>query len=225
MACRLFGAKPLSEPMLGCCQLDPYEQTSVKFESIQNFSFTKMHLKISSAKRWPFCLGGDELNQPDAARGKFVQWHTDTLHSHWPYRILNMQYPRGRCRQQPSILTSDFTISHQIRWKFHFHLNQSDRLKVLYVTWQFLDVEMRFDIMDRRRTTAKETLCQIWIMMTKNAIKSKEPEYVFTSDKVCWMNHVMLIKITNAFLIYNVNWGFAYDLWRSYKSAQCKVSL
>ena len=23
MACRLFGTKPLSEPMLGCCQLDP----------------------------------------------------------------------------------------------------------------------------------------------------------------------------------------------------------
>ena len=26
MACRLFGAKPLSEPMLGFCQLDPKEQ-------------------------------------------------------------------------------------------------------------------------------------------------------------------------------------------------------
>ena len=33
MACRLFGAKPLSKPMLGYCQLDPYEQTSVKFQS------------------------------------------------------------------------------------------------------------------------------------------------------------------------------------------------
>ena len=28
---------------------------------IQNFSFTKMHLKMSSAKRWPLCPGGDEL--------------------------------------------------------------------------------------------------------------------------------------------------------------------
>ena len=28
---------------------------------IQNFSFTKMHLKISSANRRPFCPGGDEL--------------------------------------------------------------------------------------------------------------------------------------------------------------------
>ena len=31
MACRLFGAKPLPEPMLTYCQLDSYEQTSVKF--------------------------------------------------------------------------------------------------------------------------------------------------------------------------------------------------
>ena len=30
---------------------------------IQNFSFTEMHLKISSAKWRPFCPGGDELTQ------------------------------------------------------------------------------------------------------------------------------------------------------------------
>ena len=30
MACHLFGAKPLSKPMLEDCQLDPWEQTSVK---------------------------------------------------------------------------------------------------------------------------------------------------------------------------------------------------
>ena len=32
-ACRLFGAKPISKPMLGYCQLDLYKQTSVKIES------------------------------------------------------------------------------------------------------------------------------------------------------------------------------------------------
>ena len=31
MACRLFGAKPLSKPMLPYCQVVPWEQTSVKF--------------------------------------------------------------------------------------------------------------------------------------------------------------------------------------------------
>ena len=33
MACRLFGAKPLPEPMFTFCQLDHQEHTSVKFES------------------------------------------------------------------------------------------------------------------------------------------------------------------------------------------------
>ena len=33
MACRLFGGKPLPEPMLAYCQLDSNEQTSVKFKS------------------------------------------------------------------------------------------------------------------------------------------------------------------------------------------------
>ena len=51
MACRLFGVKPLSKPMLGYCQLDSWEQVSIKFwAGILLFSFTKMHLKMSSAK-------------------------------------------------------------------------------------------------------------------------------------------------------------------------------
>ena len=33
MVCRLFGVKPLPEPTLAYCQLDSWEQISVKFES------------------------------------------------------------------------------------------------------------------------------------------------------------------------------------------------
>ena len=33
MACRLFGAKPLPEPMMAYCQLDSLEQTSVTIQS------------------------------------------------------------------------------------------------------------------------------------------------------------------------------------------------
>ena len=62
MACRLFGAKPLSKPMLGYCQWDPQEQTSIEIRiEVQTFSFTEMYMKISSAKWWPFCPGRDEL--------------------------------------------------------------------------------------------------------------------------------------------------------------------
>ena len=44
MACRLFGAKPLFEPMLDYSQLNTLEQ--MVFE-IQKILFQKMHLKIS----------------------------------------------------------------------------------------------------------------------------------------------------------------------------------
>ena len=37
MACRLDGAKPLSEPMLGYCQMNPKEQISVKLKKNSEF--------------------------------------------------------------------------------------------------------------------------------------------------------------------------------------------
>ena len=58
-ACGPFGAKPLSKPILGYYQLGT--NFSEIFIKIQNFSFAKMHLKISSAKQLPFCPGGEEL--------------------------------------------------------------------------------------------------------------------------------------------------------------------
>ena len=64
MACRLFGAKPLPEPMLTYCQLDPYEQNKIGIK-VQYFSFTKMHSIMSSAKWRPFCPGRDELRTTD----------------------------------------------------------------------------------------------------------------------------------------------------------------
>ena len=70
MARRLFGAKPLPEPMLTYCQLDPCVETSVfSFffrNKRENFSFKKIRLNMSSAKWRPFCPGGDELTKPHA---------------------------------------------------------------------------------------------------------------------------------------------------------------
>ena len=64
MAGRLLGGNPLSEPMLVNCQLEPKEQTSVKFVSkLQTFSFRRMNLKISFGKRRPFRFGLNVLTQ------------------------------------------------------------------------------------------------------------------------------------------------------------------
>ena len=47
---------------------------------IQNFSFTKIHLKISSAKWRPFCKGRDELTLAEV-HGKIDQYQITTNHN------------------------------------------------------------------------------------------------------------------------------------------------
>ena len=42
MTGHLFGVKPLLEPMLTSCQLDPGEQTSLKFNNIHIFFLKKI---------------------------------------------------------------------------------------------------------------------------------------------------------------------------------------
>ena len=60
MACRLFGAKPLSEPMLTYCQLDSCEQISVKFESeLYHFHSRKWIWNCRLPKWPPFCPMGE----------------------------------------------------------------------------------------------------------------------------------------------------------------------
>ena len=58
IACRLFGAKPLPEPMLANCQMDSWEQISVKLESeFYHFQSRKCILKCRLPEWRPFCPG------------------------------------------------------------------------------------------------------------------------------------------------------------------------
>ena len=57
MTRHLAGTKPLSEPILEYCQLDPWEQTSVNASiEIYMFSFKIMHLNMLPGKWRPTCL-------------------------------------------------------------------------------------------------------------------------------------------------------------------------
>ena len=59
MACRLFCAKPLPEPMLLYCQLDSWEQVSGKFElKFYHFHTRKCIWKCLLPKWRPFCRMG-----------------------------------------------------------------------------------------------------------------------------------------------------------------------
>ena len=77
MACRLFG-KPLSKLMLGIFNRTIRNKFSDFFLiKIQNFLFTKMHLKLSSTKLQPFYPGGDEVNRAKLRRYYtcMVKWY------------------------------------------------------------------------------------------------------------------------------------------------------
>ena len=64
MACRLFGAKPLSKPILAYCKLESWGHISVKFESeLYDFHSLKCNWKYRQPKWRPFCPGGDEFNE------------------------------------------------------------------------------------------------------------------------------------------------------------------
>ena len=68
MACRLIGAKPLSQPMLRTLRTY-FSENLIK---IQQFSLKKMHMKMSSAKWRPSCLGLNVLTL-SAASG-WMDW-------------------------------------------------------------------------------------------------------------------------------------------------------
>ena len=58
MDCRLFGARSLSKQCWVIVNHTISNKIQRNFNQGRNFSFTKMHLKLSSAKWRPFCPGG-----------------------------------------------------------------------------------------------------------------------------------------------------------------------
>ena len=100
MACRLVGAKPLSTPMLEHCLIQTLGTNCCEVLSeISTFSFKKMHLKMSSGKWPPFCLGLNVLNifiiqSFEIQTFSFKQLHLNMLFAniqpfwltHWPLR-------------------------------------------------------------------------------------------------------------------------------------------
>ena len=71
ITCCLFGAKPLSGPMLAFCELDSWDQTKLKCKKMGQFWFNKMNLKIPSAKERSFCFG---LNYDNLSEWELVHW-------------------------------------------------------------------------------------------------------------------------------------------------------
>ena len=84
MACRLFGTKPLPEPMLAYCRLDSWKQISGKFESeFHHFHSGKCIWKCCLPVWRPSCPGGEELT---STRGwcDHLDVSTCSFNSLWP---------------------------------------------------------------------------------------------------------------------------------------------
>ena len=101
MACRLFGAKALSKPMLGYCQLDPYEQKNSEILiKIQNFSF------IKNASEHIICEMAAILSRWRLVKLKTPAWHFKVCEGYtWclTHLVLLMEYSM-RTRSIPQLL-------------------------------------------------------------------------------------------------------------------------
>ena len=67
MACRLFGAKPLFEPMLVYCYLGSWEHSSAKFQSkfklfIRENAFQNVVWKIATILSLPHCVNNQKVS-------------------------------------------------------------------------------------------------------------------------------------------------------------------
>ena len=137
-ACRRFGANPLPEPMLAFCQLDFWEQISVKFEwEFFHFNSRKCFWNYHLSKWQPFFPGGDEVNMiefPNDIVQSIFSIHgsiTDATANQWTYdicHIMSWHVYTLRLRQNGCHFTEDnfkciffngnFWISYKISLKY-----------------------------------------------------------------------------------------------------------
>ena len=109
MACRLIGAKPLSEPKLPYCQLDPWEQISVKYKWAHGnkFQWNINQNKTTSCTKviWKCRLqNGGNLLRP----------HCDnaiaTLLIHWG-RVTHICVSTPECKYSMSSISRNIVLS------------------------------------------------------------------------------------------------------------------
>ena len=79
MVCRLTGAKPLFEPMLGNCCLDPQEQTYI---FIQESAFENDVWEMAAILSRPQCVNSLRLSQ--------AIWHVASVNMVMDYWIIGL---------------------------------------------------------------------------------------------------------------------------------------
>ena len=111
MAFRLFGAKPLSKPMLDYCWLDTWNKFQLTFYQNATPFIHKMHMKASSAKWRPLFNGEMGWSCIHCYREVFERF----TRLQWVKSLSNLNpHAWTRCQASRDGDTSDLLISHQI---------------------------------------------------------------------------------------------------------------
>ena len=135
---------------------------------IPTFLFTKMRLKVSSAKRQPFCLGLNVLtnNTPigiiSHSSSGYIFWYVRKnfalLRPQWLSSLKRMHWCQTKCNNylKPCLLSTgghfinDSSLTNQIRWEFHTYAKFGDNhfyriwtIKHWYFHRIFIEVENR----------------------------------------------------------------------------------
>ena len=113
MTCRLFGAKSLSAPMLGYCQLDPWEQTSVIFFLSKYKNFHSWNCI------WKYRLrNGSHFVQVEMSEWAFQTLHVGIVHNGTPGMILK---PRSHCADHPLPMFTIIADRPDLSWSWQNH--------------------------------------------------------------------------------------------------------
>ena len=144
MARRLLCAKPLSKPMLGYHQLDPLEQTSVKFQwEFYHFHSRKCIWICRLLKRRTFSHGEDEFNQNSTTSINFNIIIYDRHEQPWlpTHRRVDVRLSTPACLhmctlKQTLYLLDTYRLS---VWRKCLHLSRSTYTIynwVVYIAWK-----------------------------------------------------------------------------------------
>ena len=146
MACRLFGAKPWSEPMLYYCQLEPQEQTSLKLY----LKFEHFH---SRKCVWKCCLENvghfvsNNLSKP--LQPSDSNWH----HRTWSSVIQVITYYLFSTEPLLEQLIINWTHFHNLTMQSNFFKNPCNRYPIAaqweqeFITWNRLWIQERHNML------------------------------------------------------------------------------
>ena len=159
MACRLFGTKPLSEPILTGCQLDSHEQIPAQYIDgnwkifIQENAFENVHFKMATVMSRSQRVDSERQRNLGNGGNRFSNFHpppVDPPHigpvimiTSWHEKVLRIMYPLWGQSWWPHDMTHFlhcWPFVRRIHWSSMAHTKGSELRLFLYLTEQAIEL-------------------------------------------------------------------------------------